>query len=464
MWGQSPWARHADMPLGEPRSTDEPKLAAPRGREVASLGEERQRGALAQAKTQWFFGEWGALAKVGPKTLYEHAERDRLALLVGAAHAQLGSFDEAREHVHLALKWGCPPHFVAEVLIAGVHNSLGRAASVTGQQARAQKHFESAVMIEAFGSEGRLISDARRRNQLSQLGVLGNSATQQRNGDQPNTAPPSASAQIEKSPESAGEKGADIFARLREQGEAADRLPHDIAKLVKKEILNATKQLEAFIEVRDHLGTDDLIGDLHGWPISPDLALYLVQLIETNDYDVVIEFGSGTSTVLIARALAKCASRRHGKAQTVQVAFEHLAEYHAQTLAHLRRARLADSVQLVHAPLVPFMAPNRIAYAYYDCQRTLREVANATRFPGLRILVLVDGPPGSIGRHSRYAAVPIVRNCFSGAQFDVLLDDYLRQDEREIAQLWLAEIHDQGLTASLIETETEKGACLIRIR
>jgi hypothetical protein len=264
MWGQSPWARHADMPLGEPRSTDEPKLAAPRGREVASLGEERQRGALAQAKTQWFFGEWGALAKVGPKTLYEHAERDRLALLVGAAHAQLGSFDEAREHVHLALKWGCPPHFVAEVLIAGVHNSLGRAASVTGQQARAQKHFESAVMIEAFGSEGRLISEARAGNQLAQLGLAGSSAMSCSGDAGANEVPPDASGEKSVSAEGPGKKNRDVVALLREQSDATDRLPQDIAKLVKKEILNATKQLEAFIEVRDHLGTDELIGDLHG--------------------------------------------------------------------------------------------------------------------------------------------------------------------------------------------------------
>jgi hypothetical protein len=450
------------MPLGEPRSTDEPKLAAPRGGEVASLGEERQRGTLAQAKTQWFFGEWGALAKMGPKSLYEHAERDRLALLVGAAHAQLGSLEEARQHVHLALKWGCPPRFVAEVLIAGVHNSLGRAASVTGQQARAQKHFESAVMIEALGSEGRLISDARRRNQLSQLGVPGNSVTQQRSDVKANAAFSAGSALTENSTESLREKGSDILARSPKQSEAGDRLP-EIAKLVKKEILNATKQLEAFIEVRDHLGTDALLGDMHGWPISPDFALYLVQLIESNDYDVVIEFGSGTSTVLMARALAKAASRRNGKTAAVQVAFEHLAQYHAQTLRHLKRVGLANSVQLVHAPLVAYSAPNGISYLYYDCQKVIGELRRNLSAPGLKILVLVDGPPGSTGQHARYPAVPVVLPFCESHQVDVLLDDHDRLDEKQIVDMWTKLIADRSLHWERKVLDVEKGACFLSI-
>jgi hypothetical protein len=152
-------------------SVEEPVPKALRNAEVAPVNSEQHRRALAQANTQWFFGDWAALASIGPKILYEHAERDRLAILVAAAHAQLGSYDEAREHLHLALKWGCPPRLVAEVLIAGVHNTLGRAVAVAGQQGRARKHFERSVMIQRLGSEGRLVGQARARNQLAQLGL-----------------------------------------------------------------------------------------------------------------------------------------------------------------------------------------------------------------------------------------------------------------------------------------------------
>jgi len=442
-------------------SVEEPALKALKNGEVASVTSEKNRGALAQANTQWFFGEWAALTKIGPKTLYEHAERDRLALLVAAAHTQLGSYDEAREHLHLALKWGCPPRLVAEVLIAGVHNTLGRATAVAGQQDRAQKHFEQSVMIEALGSEGRLVSQARAGNQLAQLGLSADISSQERDQAKPKAASPSTSAKTGKSTESLERKNTDVLARLREQSEAADRLPQDIGELVRKEILNATKQLEAFIEVRDHLGTDELIGDMHGWPISPDLALYLVQLIETNDYDVVIEFGSGTSTVLIARALAKIASGHHRKSPTVQLAFEHLAEYHAQTLAQLQRARLADSVQLALAPLIPYIAPNGSVYSYYDCERTLGKLGRGRNHSELRILVLVDGPPGSTGKYARYPAVPIVLAHFGKHHVDFLLDDYFRPDEKAIAEMWLEDMRSQGLRCDVTEKRLEKGACLI---
>jgi len=434
---------------------------ASRSREVASLPNEHQRGALAQAKTQWFFGEWGALVRIGPKTLYEHAERDRLALLIGSAHAQLGSFDEAREHVHLALKWGCPPRLVAEVLVAGVHNSLGRAASVTGKQERAQKHFESAVMIEAFGSEGRLISDARRGNQLSQLGLPGHSATQQRSDGGNKTAPLSASTETNKSIESAGEKGADILARLREQGEAANRLPHDITKLVKKEILNATRQIEAFIELRDHLGTDELVGEMHGWSISPDFARYLVQTIETNDYDAVVEFGSGTSTVIIARALAKNAELRQGRGSVSHVAFEHLPEYYAQTRAQLERVGLAHFVDLALVPLVPYVAPNGVTYSYYDCEATLGALAKKLRSDPHRLLMVVDGPPGATNKHARYPAVPIILAHTGHMTVDILLDDYGRKDEKEIVDMWTDLLSARSQSWERKSIALEKGACLL---
>jgi len=463
MWGQSPWARHADMPLGEPRSTDEPKLAAPRGREVASLGEERQRGALAQATTQWFFGEWGALAKVGPKTLYEHAERDRLALLVGAAHAQLGSFDEARQHVHLALKWGCPPRFVAEVLIAGVHNSLGRAASVTGQRARAQKHFESAVMIDALGGEGKLVTQARAGHQLAQLGLGADAVNLQRGDHRANSESVNTDSEASGSTESSGSGNTDVVAQLKQQKESIDSLRQDMAKLVRKEMLNSTKQLAALVDVRNYLNTGELLGEMHGWAIGPDLALQLVKMIEANDYDIVIEFGSGTSTVLIARALAKVAAKRENKRRAVQIAFEHLEEYRQHTLAGLRQAGLSDRVQLLLAPLVPYVAPNGATYLYYDCHQSLADLTRRLSASLHRVLVLVDGPPGRTGKHARFPALPVLLSYFPNDRLDIVMDDLGRTDEKEIAELWMADAKSRGLSAELVRLEVEKGACVITL-
>jgi FkbM family methyltransferase len=136
------------------------------------LREGQQGDGLAKARMQWFFGEWSALQNIDPKTLREHAERDRLALLVASAHAQLGSYEEARQHVYLALKWGCPPRLVAQVLIAGVHNSLGRAAAIAGDDRRTARHFREAVAVTNNQRETDLLSHARSVREMAKLGLL----------------------------------------------------------------------------------------------------------------------------------------------------------------------------------------------------------------------------------------------------------------------------------------------------
>jgi hypothetical protein len=254
--------------------------------------------------------------------------------------------------------------------------------------------------------------------------------------------------------------------RSTHKGSSSSRhklLPKELLGQVKKEIANATRQLESFLAVQSYFAGGPLLGDMHGWPISPDFALYLIELLEFNDYDLVIEFGSGTSPVLIARTLAKIAPRRQGKQATVQVAFEHLELFHGQTLARLQQAGLAHAVQLVHAPLQPYAAANGNRYDYYACQNALTDSAQGTQPAGLRVLVLVDGPPAATGKHARYPALPVVLAQLAGAQLDILRDDYIREDEKEIAQLWLSDLQQAGYSPVFLEKKLEKDACLISV-
>lgn len=126
---------------------------------------------LARAKTHWFFGEWGALAQLDLDALGSHPDRDRFALLVASAHQQLGNHGEARELTRLALEWGCPQRLVAQVLIAGVHNSLGRASALREDGARTERHFRAAVAVTDSTDVG-LATHARSVRELARLGLL----------------------------------------------------------------------------------------------------------------------------------------------------------------------------------------------------------------------------------------------------------------------------------------------------
>ncbi|MBK8129399.1 MAG: hypothetical protein IPK53_10945 [bacterium] len=97
---------------------------------------------LERARTQWQFGDWDSLTKIERDALQHHPDRAKLALLAAAGNLQTDNAGAAKQFIRLAQDWGCSKRLVSQILVAGVHNSLGRAALVTGQQPRAIKHFE----------------------------------------------------------------------------------------------------------------------------------------------------------------------------------------------------------------------------------------------------------------------------------------------------------------------------------
>jgi len=232
-----------------------------------------------------------------------------------------------------------------------------------------------------------------------------------------------------------------------------------------KQSLNTVKQLEAFLCIQNYLGADILMPDMHGWPVSPDLALYLIRLIETNDYDLVIEFGSGASTCIMAFALQRNAQRRALAAPIPYVAFEHLEEYHRQTLAALRRAGCLEAVQVVLAPLAEAAFTDRhgTEYAYYPCQATLENLARQQGGQARKILLVIDGPPAMTGKHARYPALPLVLRHFPQTPMDAVLDDHIRDDEKETAAMWAEDLDALEKPYAKILCPFEKEACLLQL-
>jgi hypothetical protein len=126
---------------------------------------------LERARTQWQFGDWASLMKLDRETLQHHPDRAKLALLAAAGHMQQGDMQVARQFTRLAQDWGCSKTLVSQILIAGVHNSLGRAAAINGEGQRAVRHFEDAIAAGSPAGEVRLLTQARLGEQLNQLGL-----------------------------------------------------------------------------------------------------------------------------------------------------------------------------------------------------------------------------------------------------------------------------------------------------
>jgi hypothetical protein len=121
---------------------------------------------LERARTQWQFGDWASLQRIEHEQLQHHPDRAKLALLAAAGRSQaLDAQIQARQFARLARDWGCPPKLMAQVLIAGVYDTLGRAAILAGDHAAALRHFGTAASTGAPGADTALLARARADHQ-----------------------------------------------------------------------------------------------------------------------------------------------------------------------------------------------------------------------------------------------------------------------------------------------------------
>lgn len=125
---------------------------------------------LEHARTQWQFGDWDSLTKVNLDALQDHPHRAKLAMLVGVAHAQKNNISLSRQLVRLAKDWGCSDLLISQILVAGVHNSLGRAAAAADLREHAVQHFEKAIAI-APDSDVQFFTQVNLTKQLNQMGL-----------------------------------------------------------------------------------------------------------------------------------------------------------------------------------------------------------------------------------------------------------------------------------------------------
>ncbi len=181
------------------------------------------------------------------------------------------------------------------------------------------------------------------------------------------------------------------------------------------------------------------------WAASPEALRHMVQTILLYKPDLVIELGSGSSTVWMAGAL-----ERNGHGHIVSL--DHEAKFAEATRQRLTQHRLSHRAQVLHAPLVPTTAGGR-QYLWYDLA-PLRDLPQ-----GKASLLVVDGPPGGSQRLARYPALPQLAPWLAQDAI-VLLDDAARKDEQQIARLWIAD-SSLGVWAQSF-FPTEKGLSVLR--
>jgi predicted O-methyltransferase YrrM len=128
-----------------------------------------------------------------------------------------------------------------------------------------------------------------------------------------------------------------------------------------------------------------------GFALNPTDLLEVLHLIRTRQPRLVLELGSGTSSVWIGYVLEKTGGRL--------ISLDHDAGYARQTRAALAAHGLTEVAEVRDAPLVPATIDGR-DYPWYDPEALtdLRDID----------FVLIDGPPERTGSDARYPALHMI--------------------------------------------------------
>jgi len=210
---------------------------------------------------------------------------------------------------------------------------------------------------------------------------------------------------------------------------------------------NEFRQAEASTNLTALLGDDFFLPTTRGWAGSPDFLLHIYRHILENKPKLVVELGSGVSTLVIASALKRTGS---GKL----ISLDHLEQFALETERNLKQRDLSDLAQVVIAPLSEW-SPSQAT--------SLGNVWNWYSVPALSIdpetidLLVVDGPPAISGKYARYPALPYFFDQIADGGY-VLLDDMVRSDEKTAADAWAQEF---GLSLKILK-DYEKGLAVLQ--
>ena len=211
---------------------------------------------------------------------------------------------------------------------------------------------------------------------------------------------------------------------------------------IKKEIKQTFRQLETLQNLSAVLPASDLLPATRGWAASPDLIAVLVDLVITERPALVVECGSGVSTIWFALAM------RRFKIDGHIIALDHDPVFGAKTRDFLVRHDVQDLAEVRDAPLESFSLDGE-DYPWYARSAW----ADLTGID----LLFVDGPPATTGNQARYPALPLLSGSLSPTAIAVL-DDLVVPDTQKLLQRWLDAYPD--FSAELLPLE--KQAAVLR--
>ncbi len=198
-----------------------------------------------------------------------------------------------------------------------------------------------------------------------------------------------------------------------------------IYRSIERDLEEERTQVQAIHSIYSFITPRYPLPSMSRWTACPDLAKTILRECMMNKPSLVVELGSGISTLITAYAL-----EQHGEVGAQVISLDHNKEYTQKTKNLLKSHKLESNAQVIYSPLEPRQIDDKI-YNWYSLEGLTTKM-NID-------LLIVDGPPVKTNQLARYPALPSLLSRLS-KDCVIILDDAARQSEQQTVSLWMHEI------------------------
>ena len=228
---------------------------------------------------------------------------------------------------------------------------------------------------------------------------------------------------------------AKLLRALHQRVSKSNQQTQESIKELKEQVWHSYRQSEALQQLFALLKFSAPIPPTRSWAASPDLLLTIAELVRTRKPRLVVELGSGVSTLIVAKAGARKV-----------ISIDNSAEFAEKT-----REMLKDhKVRGVEVRVAPLKA-HASGVDWYDTAK-LKDLKKID-------MLIIDGPPGSKNSDARKPALKELLAKLS-PNVVVVIDDVNRIGERQLAEAFAKALPRHTLSI----LNHEKGTAVISPR
>ena len=227
---------------------------------------------------------------------------------------------------------------------------------------------------------------------------------------------------------------AKLLRALHQRVSKSNQQTQESIKELKEQVWHSYRQSEALQQLFALLKFSAPIPPTRSWAASPDLLLTIADLVRTRKPRLIVELGSGVSTLIVAKAGARKV-----------ISIDNSAEFAEKTRDMLK----AHKVRGVEVRVAPLKA-HASGVDWYDTAK-LKDLKKID-------MLIIDGPPGSKNPDARKPALKELLAKLS-PNVVVVIDDVNRKGEREMAEAFAKALTRHTLTI----LNHEKGTAVISL-